>query len=88
LKPAIAAWWTKRAPKPERLAKLCEDADFLILRATTSLPSACRDVQILGRSAFDREGAAEIFPNGSGWRIEWSQPLRGERPWSVSDSAG
>jgi competence protein ComEC len=88
LKPAIAAWWTKRAPKPERLAKLCEDADFLILRATTSLPSACRDVRILGRSAFDREGAAEIFPNGSGWRIEWSQPLRGKRPWSVSDSAG
>ncbi|HEY1878739.1 MAG TPA: ComEC/Rec2 family competence protein [Caulobacteraceae bacterium] len=87
LKPAIAAWWTKRVPKPERLARLCEGADFLILRAATSLPSACRDVRILGRSAFDREGAAEIYPTGSGWRIVWSQPLRGERPWSVSDSA-
>jgi competence protein ComEC len=87
LKPAIAAWWTKRVPKPERLARLCENADFLILRAATPLPSACSDVRILGRSAFDREGAAEIYPTGSGWRIVWSQPLRGERPWSVSDSA-
>lgn len=86
MKPAIAAWWTKRVPKPERLARLCKDADFLILRAATPLPLACRDVRILGRSVFEREGAAEIFPNGPGWRIEWSQPLRGDRPWSVSDS--
>jgi competence protein ComEC len=88
LRPAIAAWWTKRVPKPDRLAALCENADFLILRASTSLPGACRDVRILGRGAFEREGAAEIFPSGSGWRIEWSQPLRGERPWSLSGNGG
>src|SRR5258708_38982520 len=41
--PAIAAWRTKRAPKPERLATLCEHADILMLRATTEVPWACRD---------------------------------------------
>ncbi len=87
LRPAIAAWWTKRVPKPARLAALCENADILILRASVGLPDSCRDVRILGRAAFERGGAAEIFPKGTGWRIEWSQPLRGERPWSVSDSA-
>ena len=42
--PAIAAWWTKRLPKPARLAALCANADILILRATTPLPGACHDV--------------------------------------------
>jgi competence protein ComEC len=87
--PAIAAWWTKRVPKPERLAALCAKADILILRATTSLPGACRDVVVLGRAAFDRGGAAEVFPTRTGgWRLVWSQPIRGRRPWTVSDSAG
>lgn len=88
-RPAIAAWWTKRVPKPERLAALCANADILILRATTPLPGACHDVLVLGRAAFERGGAAEIFPAGAGrWRLVWSQPIRGNRPWTVSDSAG
>ena len=87
--PAIAAWWTRRVPKPERLAALCARADILILRATTPLPGACHDVLVLGRAAFDRGGAAEVFATpGGGWRLEWSQPIRGVRPWTVSDSAG
>jgi competence protein ComEC len=87
--PAIAAWWTKRLPKPARLAALCANADILILRATTPLPGACHDVLVLGRAAFDRGGAVEIFPaREGGWRLVWSQPLRGRRPWTLSDSAG
>ncbi|HEX9169153.1 MAG TPA: hypothetical protein VF886_09535, partial [Roseiarcus sp.] len=86
LRPAIAAWWTKRAPNPDRLAELCAHADFLILRAEARLPGACDGVRVLGRAAFERGGAAEIFSSGHGWRVEWAQPLRGQRPWSVSDS--
>lgn len=86
--PAIAAWWTKRVPKPERLAALCERADILMLRAATELPNACRDVHVIGREAFRRGGAAEIFSSPRGWRIVWSQPLRGIRPWTLSGNGG
>jgi competence protein ComEC len=87
--PAIAAWWTRRMPKPERLATLCERADILVLRADAPTPPACRGVMVLRRSAFELGGAAEIYPAaGGGWRLVWSQPLRGSRPWSLSDSAG
>jgi competence protein ComEC len=87
--PAIAAWWTRRMPKPERLARLCERADILILRADAPTPPACRGVMVLRRSAFELGGAAEVYPAaGGGWRLVWAQPLRGSRPWSLSDSAG
>jgi competence protein ComEC len=87
--PAIAAWWTKRAPPAGRLAQMCAHADILILRASAPLPSACDDVTVLGRAAFDRGGAAEIFPApGGGWRFVWAQPIRGRRPWTLSDSGG
>jgi competence protein ComEC len=87
-KPAIAAWWTKREPKPERLAALCEHAEILIIRARTPLPSSCRDVRVFGLEAFRRGGAAEIFGAPGGWRVVWAQPLRGERPWTLSGSGG
>jgi competence protein ComEC len=87
-RPAIAAWWTKREPKPDRLAALCQNAEILIIRASTPLPEACRDVRVFGREAFRRGGAAEIYASPGGWRVVWSQPLRGERPWTVSGSAG
>ena len=86
--PAIAAWWTKREPKPERLAALCEHAEILIIRASTPLPYSCRDVRVFGREAFRRGGAAEIYAAPGGWRVVWAQPLRGERPWTLSGSAG
>jgi len=85
-RPAIAAWWTKRAPKPDRQAALCEHADILMLRATTELPDACRDVHVIGREAFRRGGA--IFSSSNGWRIVWAQPLRGVRPWTLSGNGG
>ena len=87
--PAIAAWWTTRAPPAGRLAQMCAHADVPILRASVPLPSACDDVTVLGRAAFARGGAAEIFAApGGGWRFSWAQPIRGRRPWTLSDSGG
>ena len=88
-KPAIAAWWTRRKPKPDALAELCKGADILILKADVTPPDACKQAVLLGPSDFAKGGAAEVFPGGgikggAKWRLVWSQPLRGQRPWSVS----
>ncbi|MEO8811940.1 MAG: competence protein ComEC, partial [Caulobacteraceae bacterium] len=82
-RPAIAAWWTKRIPKPERLDRLCMAADILILRAPVTPPPSCRAALVLTRADFARGGAAEVFEGPRGrWRLVWSQPIRGDRPWS------
>jgi len=83
-RPAIAAWWTKRAPNAERAGGLCAQTDIVIFRADVSPPSACRGAIVLTRADFARGGAAEVFASPLGWRIAWSQPLRGERPWTTS----
>ncbi len=83
--PALGIWWTRRAPKPERLAELCARSDVLVMRAPATLPGACRDVLVLRPGDFAVGGAAEIFTEKSGWRIEWSQPIRGQRPWSARE---
>jgi len=85
-KPAIAAWWTRRKPKPDALGDLCKGADILILKADVAPPDACKQALLLGPTDFAKGGAAEVFPgggtgHGAGWRLVWSQPLRGERPW-------
>jgi competence protein ComEC len=86
--PALGVWWTRRKPKPERLAELCARSDILVLRAEVELPTSCRDALVLWPADFAAGGAAEIFQAKRGWRIAWAQPLRGARPWSVSDSGG
>ncbi|MBV9511724.1 MAG: ComEC/Rec2 family competence protein [Caulobacteraceae bacterium] len=84
--PAIAAWWTVRRPKPGVLDGLCRGADILILtRADLPTPDDCRRAITLSPEAFARGGAAEIFRIQNRWRIEWSQPQRGKRPWSRID---
>lgn len=87
-RPAIGAWWTKRLPGAARLDELCTRSDILILRAAAPPPPACRDVLVLDRDAFQRGGAAEVFATERGWRIRWSQPMRGDRPWTVNGSGG
>ena len=86
--PALGIWWTRREPKPERLAELCARSDILVLRADVTLPGSCREALVLRPGDFAAGGAAEIYPAGRSWRIEWSQPLRGARPWSLSDNGG
>jgi competence protein ComEC len=84
-RPAIAAWWTRRKPNADALADLCKGADILILKADVIPPDACKRAIVLGPDAFAKGGAAEVFPGGGsrgGWTLVWSQPLRGERPWT------
>ena len=81
--PAISAWWTRRKPKPERLAPLCAHADILLLKADVPAPSDCGRAIVLRPADFDRGGAAEVFAaRGGGYRFVWAQPLRGDRPWT------
>ena len=92
-KPAIAAWWTRRKPKPDALADLCKGADILILKADVAPPDACKKALLLGPADFAKGGAAEVFPGGVGrgdvsWKLVWSQPLRGERPWTRISGSG
>ncbi len=87
-RPAIAAWWTKRKPAAGKLESLCAHADIFILRAEVPVPDACRGAILLRNADFAAGGAAEVFASPGGWRIAWSQPERGERPWSFSDTGG
>jgi len=87
-RPAISAWWTKRKPSPVRLADLCDRTDIVILRADVQPPSKCDGALVLGRTDFALGGAAEVFAAPHGWRVVWSQPLRGQRPWTASGSGG
>ena len=89
--PALSAWWSKRIPGSERFDALCEGADIVILRTTAAPPATCRGAIVLNPASFENGGAAEVFAAsgpGGGWRIAWSQPIRGRRPWSFSDSGG
>ncbi len=83
-RPAIAASWTRRSPSPERLTQLCSSADILVLRSLQAPPARCGRTLVLTRDRFERYGAAEVFADRSGWRLVWSQPLRGRRPWTGS----
>jgi competence protein ComEC len=84
IEPALGIWWTRRKPKPERLAELCAGSEILVLRADVELPGACRQAIVLRPGDFAVGGAAEIFADGKGWRLVWSQPIRGRRPWTRS----
>ena len=80
--PALSIWWTRRQPKPDRLAELCARSEILVLRAAVDLPPSCRGAIVLRPGDFAAGGAAEVFKAPRGWRIAWSQPLRGQRPWT------
>ena len=83
VRPALAAWWSTRAPPPGKLEALCPGADILILRAAVQPPAPCQGALVLGPDAFARGGAAEIYAQDRGWRIVWSEPMRGRRPWTA-----
>ncbi|MDR3507274.1 MAG: ComEC/Rec2 family competence protein [Caulobacteraceae bacterium] len=86
LKPALAAWWSTRAPKPERLDALCRGAEILILRSGGDVPPNCSSALVLRGSDFARGGAAEILSTPRGYRVVWSQPFRGVRPWTAASA--
>ncbi|MGI8841223.1 MAG: ComEC/Rec2 family competence protein [Caulobacteraceae bacterium] len=82
-RPALAAWWGKRPPKADQADRLCAGADIVIYRAEGPAPAACEGAIVLNRADFAKGGAAEVFAAPAAWRIAWSQPLRGERPWTT-----
>ena len=87
VKPALASWWGKKPPKPDRLNELCANAEIFITRAPLSA-GGCRAPIVLGPDAFAKGGAADLYSSAHGWKIVWAQPIRGRRPWSTpSDSA-
>jgi competence protein ComEC len=87
--PAIGAWWTVRKPKPGVLDGICRGADIMVFtRATFPLPEGCRPAIVLGPGDFAKGGAAELFRDRTGWRIAWSEPLRGRRPWTAPTDVG
>jgi competence protein ComEC len=82
--PAIGAWWTRRAPKPDVLDALCRASAILVLKAQVPTPPSCDGVLVLRPADFARGGSAEIFPSATaaGWRLDWSSDWRGVRPWT------
>jgi competence protein ComEC len=88
VRPAMSAWWGRRAPGAARFEALCARADILILRAVAPPPPSCANSIVLDRRDFSRGGAAEVFGGPGRWRITWAQPLRGERPWTINGSGG
>ncbi len=83
-RPAVAGWWTKRKPNAEKLDALCDQVDILVMRAEVTLPPGCDGAIVLRPADFRRGGSAEVFATPAGWRIAWSQPERGVRPWTVN----
>ena len=80
--PALAGWWTIRQPKPDQVETLCAGAEIVVTRATTDLSPACAHALVLSPRDFAKGGAAEVFKDSGGWRVEWAQPIRGQRPWT------
>jgi competence protein ComEC len=82
--PALAGWWTRRKPNADQLQALCSGTAIVTMRASVKLPPACAHALVLGPDDFARGGAAEIYSEQRGWRVFWSQPLRGQRPWTLN----
>jgi competence protein ComEC len=81
-RPAMASSWMRKAPGADRYADLCAGADIVILRSDFAPAGSCGRALVLTRTDFERGGAAEVFADNDGWRLAWSQPLRGHRPWT------
>ena len=81
-RPALSTWWSTRPPKSEQADALCTGAEIVVVRASFEPPASCAKAIVLGPRDFAQSGAAEVFADPRGWRIVWSQPLRGQRPWT------
>lgn len=78
----LALWWGRRAPDPDQLSALCEQAAMVALRPTVAeLPAACASRLVLDGTDLARGGSVELRSAGEGWTAVWARDLRGERPW-------
>lgn len=83
--PRLAAWWTRRTPSDADMDHLCDGADIVVLRGETS-PGGCGRARVITGADFARGGSVEIYRARSGWRFEWANPLRGQRPWTAPNA--
>lgn len=78
----------RKAPKPKALEALCQSSDLVVIRSHISeWPGACKSVNRITASDFERLGAMELRRQTDNqgrqvWHIKAAQPLRGQRPWS------
>jgi competence protein ComEC len=92
-RPAIAASWMRKTPAVGRFSELCARADIVVLRSMFAPARPCGGALVLTRADFERLGSAEVYAAPGGWRLSWSQPPRGRRPWTagaetLTDSGG
>ncbi len=81
--PRLAASWSHRQPKPGELSAMCAAADIVVLRVDPAIPPECAHVRLITAADLQRGGSAEIYRARQGWRFEWANDLRGDRPWTV-----
>lgn len=89
----LAMWWGRRPPSAEQIDALCQSAPVVSVRGTVAgLPPSCEGRLVLDGTDYARGGAVELWRVGPAsanrWRAVWSAEVRGDRPWSVSDSGG
>lgn len=84
---AIAASFSRRPIKPDERARLCADAEVIVVRSVPDGPVCPGRVVLTGRD-FARGGAIELWRREDGWHIRQAQELRGWRPWSWAAGGG
>ncbi len=89
--PAIGTWWSTRPPNFDRAADLCARSEVVLFRALVDPPPACAGKTFIGTNELRDGGAAEIYADHGKLRLVWSEPIRGNRPWTgasdeISDS--
>ena len=83
LRPAIGAWWSRKAVPADRLGDLCRASDILIVRGPPPARDACPQALTLTSADLAEGGSAEIYAAPQGWRVDWANAARGLRPWSA-----
>lgn len=85
--PRVAAVFTRRASTIEKkLPLFCRWADIVVVRGVATAAD-CPKALLLTEDDFARGGSAELYRTASGWRIVWTQSLRGQRPWTGGTTA-
>lgn len=87
--PALGIWWSARPPRDDdRLEELCHASAIVVIRAEVDAPPACDGKRVIGASDLLAGGSAELYAQkGGGCRILWSEPIRGDRPWTGAGEA-
>ncbi len=86
--PSLGAWWSTRPPPDRLVGALCQVAKVVVVRAPVERPPECASRLVLTPEDFNTYGAAEIFKTPGGYRLSWSEPPRGHRPWTgVSEAS-